>query len=184
MNEDKHSQKKTDVDSAPPTVNKPLDEEKFTRFYKIMLILSTMGTSMAVVSIINLPATINLYATAPVNSILGLASYVVTLLSVVALILLWRKDINGLYLKLGAYATTSLIAIGLLFTADFAIKDTTEKILDELAKQGQSIDSSLIANVVNISIYTSIISTIVISVVFGMLWLFAWRKQAKTDAEA
>ncbi|HRN90427.1 MAG TPA: hypothetical protein PK265_00405 [Candidatus Saccharibacteria bacterium] len=169
-------------DLPPPTVNKPLNEKRYTTFYHTMLILSTIGTAAAVINLTSLPATISLYSVAPLNSILGIAGHVVTLVAVLALVLLWRKDVNGLYLKLGTYATTVLITIGLFFTGESMAKEIIKQIKKEFSSQGIAVDDSFVSTLSYVSIYVSISMGIVTSIVFGLLWWFAWKKQVKADS--
>ena len=168
---------------VPPTANAPLGQKRYTNFYLTMLILSTVGTTLAITSIVNIPTTIKLYESAPAYAILGLAGYVVTLVAFVALVLLWRKDINGLYLKIGTYATTVLLTIGLMLTGDAALKDIINKVMKEIASQGQTIDGSIITTLATAGFYASLVLGIIISITFGLLWWFAWKNQAKADTE-
>lgn len=170
-------------DSPPPTVNQPFGQKRFTNFYLTMLILSTFGTALAVTGLVNIPMTIQVYQSAPAYAILGLANYVVTLVAVVALVLLWRKDINGLYLKIGTYVITVLLTVGLMFTSDSALKDVIQTTTKQVADQGQTVDSSLISTFATAGFYISLAIGIVTSLAFGLLWWFAWKNQAKADAE-
>lgn len=183
MNIDRHEQDKSNSDLPNPTVNSPLSAQKYTRFYKTMLILSTIGTSIMVMGIINLPTIIDTYATAPLYSIINIAGYVVTLLSVVALVLLWRKDINGLYLKIGTYVAAVLLNIGIFFTSSTVLGDLADEATREMSKQGKSLNNSTLTAIIDSMFFVAIVLTIMSAVIFAVLWLLAWKGQVKADSK-
>lgn len=170
-------------DLPPPTVNKIDEKKRFTNFYLAMLVLSTVGTAMASLGVFGIPELIQMFTVDPTYVILNFAGYAVTLVSIIALVLLWRKDINGLYLKLGTYVANFLLNVGLIFVGGGAADRAINTTLEELRKQGSVVDENLVSTITSATLMAALIFGLIVSVVFGLLWWFAWKNQAKADAE-
>jgi len=165
--------------------NKPLNASRYTGFYLTLLILSTVGTSLGVGGLLNIPESIRNFEISPLYSILNLFTVLVILpVAVWALVLLWLKRPLGIWLKLGTYAASILCAVGLLIlvSTGHLIRDLANQAFDKIPAD-QKIDPLLIERVVSITLYIGLGLAIIASVVFGLLWWFAWKKQKEADSE-
>lgn len=168
---------------TPPTVNQPYSSSRYIKFYFTLLILSTIGTGLALLGLFSIPETMSNLAIAPVYTILSLAGYVVTLVSAVALVLLWQKNIAGLWLKLGSYAANLLLTVGLLITSGPVLQNVIKETTASIAEQGQAVDESMVTSFITYFFYIGLGLAMVASVVFAILWWFAWKNQQKADSD-
>jgi len=159
------------------------EKHPYTKFYLTMLILSTVGTSFGVLGFIGIPQLINDFSISISYSIFSSLSYINTLIAVLALVLLWRQSIAGLWLKLSTYIASILITIGLYLTSGPIIDAAVKQATDEAAKSSQPIDGSFLSAFVTATFTVALIFTILTSVVFGLLWWFAWKRQIKSYDE-
>ncbi len=167
-----------------PVENKPLNASRYTGFYLTLLILSTVGTTFAFLGLIGLPDIIRQFSLSVPYAALSLFNIAVILpVSILALVLLWLKKPLGIWLKLGTYAASILVTIGLLLTVQPILDDITKEAIAELEKSSQTVSTSLIETVTALGLYIGLGMAIVISVVFALLWWFAWKKQVEADSE-
>jgi hypothetical protein len=165
--------------------NKPLNESRYTGFYLTLLILSTVGTSMGIFSLIGVGEAIGQFGAAPLYTIFSLINVAVVLpIAIWALVLLWMKRPLGIWLKLGSYALSIICAIGLLLSAAPAIKNVAAQMIAESAQSSSKpLDASVIETIASVAIYAGISLSIIVSIIFGLLWYFAWKKQREADSE-
>ena len=164
--------------------NKPLNTSRYTGFYLTMLILSTIGTFLGLFGLIGIPETIRQFSLSPVYASISLFNVLIVLpVSMCALILLWFKRPLGIWLKLSAYAASIVSAIGMLLSADAVIKDAAKQALAEVAQSDQASSTSLIEGITTFAIYAGLSFAILVSIIFGLLWWFAWKNQSEADSE-
>lgn len=158
---------------------------RYTPFYLTLLILSTIGTALSLPELWIVQQSISELATNPINAVANLASALVILpIAVIALVLLWRKDSFGIWLKLSTYLATIVITLANLFATEQTLKSAIAQAITDDAKQGTSaLGSHLITTLVTTTYYAGLIVTIVASIVFGLLWWFAWKKQVAADSD-
>ncbi len=147
-----------------------------------MLILSTIGTSLGLLSLIAIPETLNELQTNPINSITSLVQlFLILPASILALVLLWRKQILGLWIKLGTYVATIIAIAVSLLAIDQTIKQAVDIALKDIAADDASRDFA--AAFTTGAFYASITMSIIASIAFAILWWFAWKNQAAADAK-
>jgi hypothetical protein len=163
--------------------NETPNSPRYTPFYLTLLILSTIGTVLSLPELWAVRESISQLTANPINAIANLASALVILpIAVVALILLWRKDSFGIWLKLSTYAATIVVTVANLLVAEQTLKSVLAQAITDDAKQGTSaLGSHLITTIITSTYYTGLIVAIVASVVFGILWWLAWKKQITAD---
>lgn len=170
--------------TSTPTKNVPLNRSRYTGFYLTLLILSTVGTTFSLFNLVGVVDTINLFSISPAFVIFNLVTTLIVLpLSIWALVLLWLKRPLGIWLKLGSYVLSIISYTGLLITASPMIRHFTDQALVEIAKSNQPASASLVEAITTIGIYSGLAVSILISIVFGLLWYFAWKKQTEVDSE-
>ncbi len=165
--------------------NKPLNTSRYIGFYLTLLILSTVGTSFGIFGLFGIPEVIRQFELSPLYASLSLFNVLVILpVAIWALVLLWLKRPLGIWLKLGTYAVSIVSSAISLFAVSPIIKDFTKKALAEAAKSSdQKLSSSLVEGITSFTIYAGFTLAIAVSVIFGLLWWFAWKKQAEADSE-
>ena len=163
-----------------PPIEQP--KSRYTGFYLTMLILSTVGTALSMFGLAEIATYIGYLNEHTVYAVTMLVSLVVVLpVSVVALVLLWLKKLAGIWLKLGTYVASIVAAIVTLFSGSDVLKLEAEKVLQETASAG--IPASTVNALVSGMFYVALVFGIIISIVFALLWWFAWRKQRQADTE-
>lgn len=164
--------------------NTPLNTSRYTGFYLTLLILSTVGTTFGTFGLFGIHEAIRQFGISPIYATFSLVSILLILpVAIWALILLWLKQPLGIWLKLGTYAASITVTVGMLLSADPIVKGVTNKALTEVAKSDQTISGSLIENITSFTFYASFALAIIVSVIFALLWWFAWKKQADADSE-
>lgn len=165
--------------------NETPKESRYTRFYLTMLILSTVGTALSLTELWAIQPSINELTTNPVNSIANLISVLLIFpVSIAALVLLWLKKPLGIWLKLSTYAATIIVTAANLFVVEQTLKGVIAQAIAEEAKRGADrLPDNLIAAIFTGAYYTGLAITITSCIVFGILWWFAWRKQAAADSD-
>lgn len=153
----------------------------YTQFYKVMLILSTIGTALAVVGFVSLPQSISDFYIAPAYHVTVLLNYVVLLVSIVALVLLWKKRVEGIQLKIGSYIAYVILAIIGLFTIEPYVQHLITVGMSEAGANAAEAEV-IIKLVTKIVSYATLIFTIITDVVFSLLWRSAWKKQVEEDS--
>ena len=164
-----------------PPIERP--RKKYTTFYLTLLILSTAGTTLALLGLLELPKTIGYLSTDTAYAIASLVSMcIVWPISVVALVLLWLKHPVGIWLKLGSYGVSLIATLVAVFTASGVLQKELASQLSDQATAGLS-ESTLMA-VTNAAFYIAIVFSVIVSIAFALMWWFAYRGQAREDAEA
>lgn len=167
-----------------PEANHKANPEKYINFYKVMLILSTIGTSIALIAILNLRTAFDAVSIDPVYGIASIAGTLIGgTLSISALILLWQKHPMGIWLKLSSYAVSIVTSIVALFASSAILALTTKETIVELRNDAAEygFNDAIIESIVHSTYYTAMILAIVASVVFAILWWRAWKKQVVHD---
>ncbi len=163
---------------APALHTVPLNRSRYTTFYLTMLILSTVGTSIGLISgIFGLFSISEDFSISLIFGILNSINYVILSISIWALVLLWLKKPLGIKLKIGTYAASILLIVGLALSSDPIIKLAIE----EASKDSQGIDASSLEIFMTSIFYVGFTMSIVFSIVFGILWWKAWKIQIKAD---
>ncbi|MBC7943285.1 hypothetical protein H7X68_02185 [Candidatus Saccharibacteria bacterium] len=156
----------------------PLNTSRYTTFYLTMLILSTIGTSIGLISgIFGLFSIGEDFSISLIFGILNSINYVILSTSIWALVLLWLKKPLGIQLKLGTYAASILLTVGLALSSDSVIKLAIE----EASKDSQGIDASSLEIFMTSLFYVGFTMSIVFFIIFGILWWKAWKIQVKAD---
>jgi len=165
--------------------NTPLNTTRYHGFYLTMLILSTIGTTLGVIGLWGIIDTIEMFDRSPVYAVFSLINVLVVLpIAIWALILLWFKHPLGIWLKLSTYGASIICAIGLLLSASPIITFlSSEAITQVRTSSDQALSNSFIESITTIALYGGLVLSIVVSIVFGLLWYFAWKKQSKADSE-
>jgi hypothetical protein len=154
-------------------------KKKYTTFYQVMLILSTIGTAFAVLGLTGIPQTIQDFGSMPVFSIASLLEYGATIVSVVALILLWQKRREGYLLKIGSYIALIVINIISLFSIGPFIDESVRKIIFDMTLKPDEID--IIRTLFTAGVYAAFAVSIATVIIFMLLWMKAWKKQQAHD---
>lgn len=167
-----------------PEAKDAAEPQKYINFYKVMLILSTIGTSIALIAILNLRTAFDAVSIDPVYGIASIAGTLIGgTLSISALILLWQKHPTGIWLKLSAYAVSIATSIVALSASSailvLATKETITELRNDATEYGFS--DATIESIVHTTYYTAMILAIVASVVFALLWWRAWKRQVAHD---
>lgn len=166
------------------TKNTPLNASRYIGAYLALLILSTLGTAFGLLGFINIPETMRQFEFAPAYAILTLFSiFIIQPTAVIALVFLWLKRPIGIWLKLATYAASIMTAIVVVFTAQPVIKDLVDQAIVEVKKSNSTLDTSFIESITSFTFYAGLIISIVISIIFGLLWWFVWKKQVEADAD-
>jgi hypothetical protein len=168
---------KTQTPSVKPLTEAP----RYTTFYRVMLILSTIGTSLSVLSLpVALLSIRDDFAVSVPFASLSIGTYLATVVSVAALIFLWQKrNPLGIYLKIGTYAVLFIVSVGQLFFLEPVIADAVQQIMKE--DTGQSEEAVRAAS--SLGIYTAYALTFVSTIVMSTLWWFAYKGQRAADKE-
>lgn len=160
------------------------EKRTYITFYRVMLILSTIGTSVAVLGILSTTNTLALHGIAPLFVTCAILLNVVAVVNIVALVLLWQKNPLGISLKISAYIVSIVVtAIGLTGAQPY-ISHVTEKTTEQVKSQSPAVAQqviNLIPEVVTYMVYTALTLSIIGSVVFALLWQRAWKKQRLAD---
>lgn len=167
------------TDNSDPPIVQPRDSpNRYQPFYLTMLILSTIATA---VTLLTLPFAVAQLPTAWQQSFMygvaNFASMIISLGSAVGLVLLWLKRPFGIWLKLSAYALDIPVLICYILTASPVISESLKK----AEQASRTVDPAFLRTTTEASIYAGYAFGIVSSIVFGILWYFAWKKQAKAD---
>lgn len=153
---------------------------RYVTFYKVMLILSTIGTSLGVLGLISLPAAIAEFHYSPIYAIAASLDAAVLFASIAALVLLWQKKLIGYQLKISTYVASIMVAIFGLFgipsysryAAEQAIADSKDMTADMI---------SFIYGFTEVAMYVATALAIAIAVTFLLLWRAAWKRQMAAD---
>lgn len=161
------------------------EQPTYTTFYRVMLILSTIGTSFGVLGTLSLPELLASREHAPLYVACLLIMHAVTLVSIAALVMLWQKKYMGYLLKLSTYAVLIIACVVALFGVDAYSQYSVDQSLTQLANEGIS-DSQIeqiTRTVVPFFIKASVVLGIIQAAVFAILWRAAWKKQLAYDKE-
>ena len=153
----------------------------YIQFYKVMLILSTIGTAISAASLLSLPKAIGDFPIAPAYHVILLLNYTVLLVSIVALVLLWKKQREGIILKIGTYIAYIILAVIALFTIEPYVQHLIATSINEAGPQAAGAEN-VITFIVKITSYSAHIFSVVIDIVFMLLWRSAWKKQVEEDS--
>jgi hypothetical protein len=153
----------------------------YIQFYKVMLILSTIGTALATLGFLSLPQTISDFYVAPAYHVTALLNYVFILVSIVALVLLWKKRVEGIQLKIGTYIAFIILALIALFTVEPYVQHLISVGLTEAGPNAAEVEI-VIKLVTKILSYGALVFAIIVDVVFMLLWRSAWKKQVEEDS--
>lgn len=155
----------------------------YVTFYKVMLILSTIGTSIGALGVFSIPQVISEFHIAPVYNAALLAIAVNSAVAVLALVLLWQKKIEGLYIKIATYIVSIIASIVSLFSAQPYIAYVTEQSGGSTVTNLTPDQVQLVDTILGGILYAGLATSILLSIVFSFLWITAWKKQATADKE-
>lgn len=170
-----------------PSTKQPSEPQKYINFYKIMLILSTIGTSIALIAILNLRTAFEAVSIDPAYGTSSIAGTLLGgILSISALILLWQKHPAGIWLKLSAYVVSIITSIIALFTSSAILSITTKEAITELSDDAISygFTDRTVESIVHATYYAAMALAIFASIVFAVLWWRAWKKQLAHDLKS
>jgi len=153
--------------------------KKYTTFYLVMLILSTFGTTGAVLSLIGaIPEILRTFSFAPGYSVFLAFDVIITLISIVALVLLWlKKNPLGIWLKLSTYGALVIAYTGQLLFGAPIVKDIIEQSMKEA-----TIDRQTAELFGSIGFYGGYVFGFIIVITMAILWWFAYVSQKNADA--
>lgn len=166
--------------------SKTSKESRYTRFYLTMLILSTIGTALSFTELWAIQPSINELTANPVNAIANLVSALLILpVAIAALVLLWLKKPLGIWLKLSTYVATIIVTIANFLVIEKSLKSIIAQAIAEEAKRTTNkLSDDLITAIITNAYYAGFVIIIITSIVFGILWWFAWKKQVASDSES
>jgi len=108
-------------------------------------------------------------------------NYAVLLVSIVALVLLWKKQHEGIVLKIGSYIAYMILTVIAFFTIEPYIQHLIATSITEAGPQAAGAEN-VITFMVKLTSYGALVFSIVIDVVFTLLWRSAWKKQVEEDS--
>lgn len=162
----------------------PERTSRFTKFYKTMLILSTIGTSFTLYSLLSQGAGVQQnFEFSMLHGILVIANYAIVAVSVAALILLWNKEPLGIKLKIGSYLATIVSSSIMIFISQPVI-DKAITIFRQRMDGQQGVTQEMIdigVSLVKPMYFMGLTSGIIIAGVFCILWWRAWKSQLEYD---
>lgn len=168
--------------AVDPPPDKPKQTGRYTRFYKVMLVLSTIGTVLGLTSMRSLPEAIELFGEEPVYAGATLVSLLVGLpLAVAALILLWQKHPSGIQLKLASYGVSILTVLVSIPVAGPAIERMHAQLHAGFEDEGLNVSWEVAGEVASLTFYATMAVSIALSIGFATLWWKAWQGQQKHD---
>ena len=164
-----------------PPIEQP--RRKYTNYYLTLLILSTVGTSLSLTSLIELPQVVGYLSTDTAYAVAWLLSvFFIWPIAVIALVLLWRKHPVGIWLKLGTYGLSIITTLVMAFTASGVLQKELSVQLRDQATAGLS--ESTLMSIANAAFYASIVFGIIMAIAFALMWWFAYRGQVREDSDA
>ena len=164
-----------------PPIEQP--RRKYTNYYLTLLILSTVGTSLSLTSLIELPQVVGYLSTDTAYAVAWLLSvFFIWPIAVIALVLLWRKHPVGIWLKLGTYGLCIITTLVMAFTASGVLQKELSVQLRDQATAGLS--ESTLMSIANAAFYASIVFGIIMAIAFALMWWFAYRGQVREDSDA
>ena len=164
-----------------PPIEQP--RKKYTTFYLTLLILSTVGTSLSLTSLIELPQVVGYLSTDTAYAVAWLLSvFFIWPIAVIALVLLWRKHPVGIWLKLGTYGLSIITTLVMAFTASGVLQKELSVQLRDQATAGLS--ESTLTSITNAAFYASIVFSVIMAIAFALMWWFAYRGQVREDSDA
>jgi uncharacterized membrane protein len=161
--------------------NTSTSPSRYTAFYLVMLILTSLGVGISVISmLISIPEMMRLLSFARGFVVCQIIISIATVTGVLALIFLWlKKNPLGIYLILGGYMAIILAGIATLFFLDPIIQDSTTAAL----KDSADLPAETVATITSFGTYTAYIISIVLNAAMVILWWFAYRNQKRADQE-
>ncbi|HEU5121479.1 MAG TPA: hypothetical protein VFT59_01425, partial [Candidatus Saccharimonadales bacterium] len=161
--------------------NSSTSSTRYTTFYLVMLILTSLSVGFSMVSILaSIPDLARTMSFAPAYTVLQYIAAALTLLVVPILVLMWlKKNPLGIRLLLGAYVVLIITGIATLFFLDPVVKDATELTI----KNSPDLAASDVAPVAGAMLYGLNIIIIIFNIVLAVLWWFAYRNQQRADDE-
>lgn len=161
-----------------PPIEQP--RARYTTFYRTMLILSTIGTALSAFGLIELPKTLGYLPNHTAYAVVWMVSMLLVYpVSITALVLLWRKQIVGLWLKIASYAASIMLSIVSMLVATGVLQEEVKAAL--ASAESQALPRSVMEGIITGTYYTGMIFGIFVSIVFALLWVFAWRSQRRAD---
>jgi hypothetical protein len=153
---------------------------RYTTFYKVMLILSTIGTSFGVLGLLSVPDIINEFSISPLFGIGMIALSAIALVSIVALVLLWQKQVEGYILKIGSYVASIVAVFLCLLGAQPYVRwviEQTEGFPGDLSAS----EAAAVSSVIEFIFYAGLVMNIIINITLLLLWRSAWKRQLASD---
>ena len=151
---------------------------KYATFYLVMLILTTISVGFGLLSLGSISTTIKYFDTAPLFAGLTLVQYAVTLLMVVALVYLYKKKELGLHFLISSYGLTTICMIIFPIAAQPLVRESAAQVVAD-SKGEITIDFA--TNILQIMFMSIAVASAFMSILFAVLWYFAWKKQVKRD---
>lgn len=162
------------------SIKKP--QSPYSRYFKTLLILSTIGTSLSLLGgLLSLPQIGSSFSIGLGYGLLTVVSYLTAIVAAVGVWYLWKKQPIGLVLKLTAYGVTVATSIIMLYIDKPVIAATVERVREQTALSGKVVNDKLIDSVVNLMFSFTYVGAVIVSVTFGLLWWYAWKSQQKHD---
>lgn len=155
---------------------------RYVTFYKVMLILSTIGTALATINLVSLPTAIAEFNQSPIFGVTALFNVVILAASILALVLLWQKKKFGYQLKISTYIASIVVTLISLFGASSYSKYAADQAIAETPEITESM-AQLVRTITEVTLYVGIAFSIAISVTFLLLWRAAWKRQSEADAD-
>ena len=160
---------KSDEQNAP---------SKYTTFYLVMLILTTISVGFGLLSLGSIGTTIKYFDTAPLFAGLTLVQYAVTLLMVTALVYLYKKKELGLHFLISSYGLTTICMIIFPIAAQPLVHESAAQVV---AENKGKITIDFATNILQVTFISIAVASAFMSILFAVLWYFAWKKQVKQD---
>jgi len=159
--------------------DKQKTSSKYVTFYLVMLILTTISVGFGLFNLVSIGTTIKYFDTAPLFAWLTIVQYAVTLLMVAALVYLYKKKELGLHLLISSYGLTTICMTVVPIAAQPLVREAATQIVTD--SKGE-IAMDLAMNILQITFMSIAVANAFMSILFAVLWYFAWKKQVQRDS--
>lgn len=157
-------------------------KQTYTPLYRTLLVLSTIGTMLALQGLSGLPLALAGLTDQPIASAIRLVNLLIGLpLAIAGLILLWRRHQVGLWFKLASYGVSVITAIVGFFAFHEVAQQSTDMVIESFKQSNVTTTTEQAAQLAEFSYFFALALSIGISLIFAWLWWMAWNKQAKHD---
>lgn len=157
-------------------------KETYAPRYRILLILSSIAAVLSLTSVGSIRTALEHLHADFFYALGGIITVgVVTPLLIASIILLWYKHPVGIRLRLAAYAASMVAVSSCFFTSRATIDETIHHAIEQAKASGSSMPPETVARITEISFYGALVTSIMLNIVFAILWWTAWKRQRAFD---